>query len=189
MNIAAFALAFAALAVAPAAAQDYVIDQQCSPEIYGAYSIRLGAAIGQEFIPTLAVMNVAEVLVVNGTTSNSAPADLFAVVHADSIAGPILGTSATTLVDDPFSGIVRLVFPVPVVLTPGALHVLEIRSMETIGNPMMRMGDQEGACPGVSGVFLGQRFYGGGDFWYRTGADAGLPARPASWGALKSLYR
>jgi hypothetical protein len=54
---------------------------------------------------------------------------------------------------------------------------------------MMLMGDQEGTCPGVGGVFQGRRFSNGGDFWYRTGADAELPARPASWGAVKSLYR
>jgi hypothetical protein len=73
---AASILALLSLVAAPARAREYIIDQQRSLSIYGSYSIKGGAPVGQEFVPSHGVLNVAGVHVLNGTMSDGAPADL-----------------------------------------------------------------------------------------------------------------
>lgn len=171
----------------PAQAQD-LVDQECLPEFWGWYSIAGGTPIGQEFVPTFGSLTFVELWVFNDTSSLNDTARVFVVIHADSIQGAELGASKDVHIPKPFDDAVRFDFPDVIPLEPGRTYVIEARRSQGPGNPMLAMGDQLGACPGVRGWFNGVGFSNGGDFWYRTGIDPS-PAVRATWGGLKQRYR
>ena len=178
---------FAGFALPAAAdAQSDLIDQECTPEIWGTYSIRLGTPIGQEFIPAFTSLNFVDLWIVNDSSNLDDSARVFVVVRADSLAGPELGTSDQAFIPKPFDDAIRLPFPTPVALESGRTYLIEARA-EGPGNPMLAGGDQLGACPGIRGYFQGRPFTTGADFWFRTGVDP-TPVLPRSWGRLKAQY-
>lgn len=164
-----------------------VVDQECTPEIWGTYSIRLGTPIGQEFIPAATSLNFVDFFVINNPSSLDDTARVFAIIRADSLGGPELGTSSQVHIPKPYETEVRLSFPNPVLLEPGRTYLIEARAVGP-GNPLLAMGDQAGSCPGIRGYFQGQPLGNGGDFWFRTGLDL-TPTVPSTWGLLKTRYR
>ena len=166
---------------------DVVVDQQCLPEYWGEYSIALGAPMGQEFVPSLTMLSFVELWIINNPSSQDDTARVFVVIHPDSIQGTELARSSDVAIPKPFSDAVRFDFSPPVMLEPGRTYLIEARRSAGPGNPTLLWGDQIGSCPGVAGVWLGQRFPGGGDFWHRTGLEI-TPSRSASWGELKRRF-
>lgn len=182
--LSAVLLSAALLGAAPARAHDFVVDQSCAAEMEMLYSIRLMAPLRQTFVPSLPVMDAAELFVV--FLSNGS-ATLQVRVRRDSLEGPVLGTSAAVDVNSDAGGPVHFDFPAPVTIEPGKLHVLEVVHTGGTGNPMLAAGDDfpyfegEAHVYGTVGTFM--------DFWFRTGADQSLPARSTTWGAIKAAYR
>ena len=164
-----------------------VVDQQCTPEIWGLYSIPSGTPVGQEFVPAHGSLTFVSLWVVNGPGLPGDTARVFVVIHADSIDGAEVATSPSVHIAHPHDGEVRFDFGGVVALQPGRTHVIEARSVGP-GNPLLAEGADLDVCPGVRGCFQGQGFSNGVDFWYRTGFDT-TPVVRRSWGDLKLRYR
>ncbi len=168
-----------------ARAHAFVVDQRCEPKIWSQYNIESFTPVGQEFTPQLAPLDAAELWI---TSQNGRGAAQVVVrVRQGDIAGAVLGESAPVTVPDGFDGIAHFDFPAPLTTVPGALHVLEV--VRTAGPGVVLLaGDNANSYAGGRPILAGQ-FATPGDFWFRTGADASLPARASTWGAVKAEYR
>ena len=173
-----------ALALPAGSNGEPVVDQQCLPEFWGYYSIAGGTPMGQEFVPEAGALGFVDLFVINTPASNNDTARVFVVIRADSIAGPELAASMDVAVPKPHEGPLRFEFPAPLPLEPGRTYVIEARRSAGPGYPALLWGNQAGACPGVTGFWLGRPFLDGGDFWYRTGYDP-TPVQRTTWGTLK----
>ncbi len=116
----------------PARAQpfQYIIDQSQTTALFsgagGFSSITYMGPIGQEFVPTLDALDFVELATADGDIDNGQGAQLQLLIHADTIQGEILGSSAIASVPDNFEDITRFEFSTPVQLVPGNRYVIEI---------------------------------------------------------------
>lgn len=180
-------LAGALASAAPARATDFVPDQQYLPEIWSMYSISSFAPIGQTFTPSATALNVVVLHVDHTWGASTDSSMLFVRVHADSMAGPVLGESGVVTLRGESYGEVRFEFPIAVVLTPGRLHAIEVVLAGGQGNPMLDGSAANGYGPGDTVLSNLPRTFM--DFWFRTGFSAKVPARTTTWGAIKAGAR
>lgn len=181
---AAIAALLFALAPASARAHEFVVDQACTPTIWSMFSIRYYTPVSQTFVPALDVMDAAEIWV---EWLDTGTATLQVTVHADSVQGPVVGTSEPVVVPSGTEGAVHFDFSAAVPLEPGRTYALAVAIVDGTGNPMIAGGDDR-PYPGGQAVLKGDTPLGI-DFWFRVGADQALPAHTTTWGALKAVYR
>jgi len=96
-----------------------VIDQQSTNILAGIYQ---ESPLGQRFAPSLNTLNFVDLFHV---WFGSGTATFIVNIHAETITGPVLGTS-TILNLNPEYGPVRFNFDAPVSLTPAQTYVLEV---------------------------------------------------------------
>jgi probable HAF family extracellular repeat protein len=116
-----------------AGASDFVIDQQhyTVTNVINEIGLCCGA-VGQEFTPTLTTLDTVDVLF-DGFRS-----DLFLNVRAETITGPIIASSTSTVPSvekGPAGRFVQFQFEPPVSVVPGDLYVIEIVSPVEIVPP------------------------------------------------------
>lgn len=177
------ALACAAFPIASLQAAP-ILDQSCEPELWGTYSIAFGGPMGQEFVPSVEELWQVDLFVINNPSSLDDTAQVYVVIHADSVQTPDLGASEPEWIPKPYEGVITFTFNEPVVMTPGRTYVIEARRAAGPGNPVLLWGNQLGSCDGVSGIWQGKRFADGGDFWYRTWYQS-IPVESVTWGRVK----
>ena len=178
--------ALLALAAMTPQAGAYVIDQECTPEIFGEWSLSFLGPLGQEFTPATTRLNVVEAWISHGFVGTEPPTDIVVRVRAGTITGPVLGQSAAATVTDGHFAPVRFDFASPVELTPGLVYVLEAAVVGGGGNPLI--GGMDGSSyAGGRAVAAGAPF--DADLWFRTGATEDVPVTATSWGAVKALFR
>lgn len=179
------ALSLAMAAPSLAAAEPYIIDQRCEPEIGSQQSILFYSPIGQEFVPALSVLDVVEFWI-SSLSSPDGPADAVVRVRRGS-GGEILGESMVTTVPADHDAPVRFDFTTPVALVPGETHFLEVVHAGGPGNILLSAGDGDPYPPGH--LYLHGVANPSGDYWFRTGAQVSTPVHKTTWGELKGRYR
>jgi hypothetical protein len=171
-----------------ARAQDIEYDQVHTPdELWGWWSIRLLAPLGQEFVPQKARLDVVDVYVLNQDSAAPQAADLFVRIHRGDITGEVLGTSRTVTVAYLHDGPVRFEFDTPVETPLGSSYAIELATAGSAGNPAMAAGPDVDAYPSGRGI-VGGTPLGATDMWFRTGARL-VAVVPAAWSDIKLQYR
>jgi hypothetical protein len=180
----ALTLAIVSWAVA-APAHAVVIDQSHTPEIFSAWSLAFMGPVGQEFVPTVSPLNVVELWISHGMEGSEPASDITVRVREGAIDGAVLGESLPVHVAGEVAEAMTFTFTTPVILTPGAVHVLEAVVAPGGGNPMIG-GSETPDYPDGRAILLGQPVPA--DLWFRTGATEDVPSAATTWGALKALF-
>ena len=147
-------------------ADPFIIDQRNDDFIPPLFqSIQFFNPIGQEFTPTLPSLDSVELFTTDFGVGG--PVDFFVNIRANSIIGPILGTSLTVSHAGPFERITHFDFPSAVPLSPGELHVIEVLSTGLNGG----IGSSGGPFSTYAG---GRQIIEGlaepiNDLWFREG--------------------
>lgn len=183
---AAFSAVVCVLLGAAPRAVAYSLDQGHSPEIATVWNVVAMAPVGQEFTPSVPLMDVAELWIVRFSTDAEVPADVFVRVRAGTVDGAVLGRSRTVHLDGPHSGAVEFHFDPPLALAPGSLCVLEL-GVEPDSGITFVGGNNLPDYPAGRGILYGSPR--AMDLWFRTGATEGLPAADRTWGGVKADYR
>jgi hypothetical protein len=142
--------------------------------------------VGQEFAPTLPLLDVVELAINSQNIGVGGTA--FVRIRHGSITGPILGVSQTASIPAILTPVpvIRFDFLIPVSLIPGSVHVIEV--VATAG----RLGvfvTNWGTNPYPSGVAIawgGPR--PGEDLWFREGFTGVVAVEETTWGRVKSLF-
>ncbi len=164
------------------------LDQSNVGVPFQGFTIPGGAAVGQGFTPTSSDLDVVE-LQMNSQTGLAGSA--FVRIRFGGIGGPILGVSSIeTIPAGPPSPLtlVHLDFAVPVPLSPGSLHVLEV--VHSAGSDLgvfLTPGFGFNPYPGGTAFKLGIS-QPGDDFWFREGLSIPEPTTLALlWAGLAGL--
>lgn len=113
-------------------------------EVNNLWNTRQMARIGQEFMPTLPVLNV--VYLFPYTCKDCAPQWMMVVIHKDSIFGPVIGVSLPIQLKYASGNDViytRFPFPLVVHLQPGARYVIEALRLTGSGSSILFWNDPE----------------------------------------------
>jgi hypothetical protein len=152
----------------------FVIDQSNSNANFTRNIYHLGP-LGQEFTPTLQALDVVELLMDDASCSQvgSPGGSALVRIREASIAGPIIGTSATSHFPNCFVGILRFEFPSVIPLTSGSLYVIE--AVYVSGNTSAAAG-----YDGTSTYSGGREIIEGvphedKDLWFREGLANFIP--------------
>ena len=140
--------------------------------------------IGQEFTPSLPLLNFVD-LSVQVFTSLNYPLSLYAEIHADTFSGPLLGTASPITYSQTFAGEAHLEFPTTVSITSGQLYVLRLDSTFAPGYGVQINLVPAGAGPGYDKgrfVFGGLPQSDGADLWFREGIAVPEPSTLAVGG-------
>ncbi len=188
----------------PALSQDFVVDQQSQMQTTGFWAVPSMGPLGQEFTPRTSVIAVAEFLLANEGPAWLAPgqapppssdAHLVAYIHADSISGPVLGSSAMVILPAGASSAAslspvptRFSFEPPLPLIPGTRYVCELRSVWDYGATAVWGGDGN-TYHGGEAVLEGGRCHCDLDFAFREGSDVATSVRKETWSRLHAIYR
>jgi hypothetical protein len=154
----------------------FVYDQQSADESFIAGSsvgIQAYSPMGQSFTPRFSSVGFARIYMSDGNFGNSLGATLYLNLRANSITGPILGTTDPVSMRDSFSGPVNFFFATPVPVVPGITYFLQ---------PAVQTGDAWNALiyntynyPGGTAFELGVN-QGVNDLWFREGIVAPEPS-------------
>ena len=154
----------------------FVYDQQSSTEsnVQEGYLGIQSYQLAQSFTPSLnAVGFVRMDLLANG------PATLDVVLHANSLTGPVIGTSEQVTLQSGFAGFVNFYFDTPASVTPGTMYYFQ---------PVVLPGGSDVAT--YTSRFYnytgGAAFYQGtasstDDLWFREGI---IVPEPSTWALL-----
>ena len=169
----------------PSAAHDFVVDQEAAGTITSAYSVGGLGPVGQEFVPQMSSLDAVELMFSNNDF-NQADAIVVVRIRAQTIAGPILGTSDPYVLPYP-TALSRhhLDFASPVALVPGQLYVMEVARIVGIGNVLIHGCANTYASGRIILVGLPE---GGTDLVFSEGPVPVVPTRPSTWGSVKALY-
>ncbi len=128
------------------------------------------APIGQEFVPQRSSLDAVELTLANTDTSWPFPADVEVNIRADSITGPLLGTSLRITLPFGTSGVAHFDFASSVRLTAGQTHVIEIVTFPGGGNVGVSGGWTESYQAGRA-IIQGQPIPASdnSDLWFREG--------------------
>ncbi|MEZ5964245.1 MAG: hypothetical protein R3F56_10405 [Planctomycetota bacterium] len=127
-RLATIAISVTAFAAGSLAAQDACFDQTNTVTVAGGYVIPGSSPVGQEFVPTEHSIDTVE-LQINAQTST--PGSARVRIRQGSITGTILGVSLPVTVAPPALPVqrTRFSFTLPVEVTPGSTHVIEVEHL------------------------------------------------------------
>jgi hypothetical protein len=157
------------LALQSRAQGTFVYDQQSSDESFIAgtgIGIQTFSPMGQSFTPALPTIGFARFYMGDANFGNSLGATVYLNLRANSITGPILGTTDPISMPDSFSAPVNFFFPTPVAVVPGVTYFLQ---------PAVQTGDFWYALIYNTYNYTGGTAYengasqGGLDLWFREG--------------------
>jgi hypothetical protein len=147
----------------------FVYDQQSvtndSAGGEGAPIIQSSQPIGQSFTPTLSSVGFIR-LFVGDSAFNGLGATMYVNLRADSITGPILGSTDPVFMRDGFAGRTNFLFGSPVAVTPNVTYFFE---------PVVQSGDLWGIVDDPNYHYAGGTAFGFGqpqppfDLWFREG--------------------
>jgi hypothetical protein len=151
----------------------FVYDQQSATESLvseSATAIQTNQPLGQSFTPSLSSVGFIRLNLWDQNPNNGLGATVYVNLLADSITGPIIGSSALVWMPNGFgwgtNAYVNFYFTTPVTVTPGMTYYL---------NPVVQSGDVWDAGAGGFG-FNGGTFYikgvadpHGASLWFREG--------------------
>ena len=152
------------------------VDQANEGVVTGGFVVPLGSPVGQEFVPATASLDYVELKTNDQQPGNGHGTDLNVRIRAGSIAGPILGTSATISVPDSSDAAISVAhfdFPSAVVVVPGAVHVIEVVSAAGDPRGIWASGGPHDDYPAGGVIFRGAIYnepaVGPFDLWFREG--------------------
>ena len=145
--------------------------------------------IGQEFLPTLALLEIVQVMIRDWSFGAASATDFIAKIRENSINGPILGVSQTLTLQPLFDGVATFEFST-VALIPTTLYVMEIVQITNtnIGWGIKSTSGPNSTYPGGRAIAAGQPSEGS-DLWFREGVNSLVPVKSMTWGRLKGVYR
>lgn len=161
-------------------AADFEWDQYNDPAtVYGWVSTSVIPLHGQEFVPDLTLVEVAQLWIEDAYVPVGDPAEFFTRIREDSIAGPILGTSVTVILPDGFQGIATFHFT-GVDVVPGMRYVLEV--VQVLEGDYLNWGLGWLSSPPYPDYSRGREIRNGeplegADLWFRGGSTP--PCRPS----------
>ena len=167
-------------------------DQRNDPStFYGITNLAYYPLQGQEFVPDLARMNIAQLWIDGSYCEDECGSlDLSVRLREESIFGTLLATSEIQSLASGFRGIVTLNFP-DTTLSPGNKYVLEIVLGPYDGLGIW--GVVYTSPPSFEDYERGNRIYDGvvqriQDLWFREGFAATVPVANTTWGSIKANY-
>ena len=155
---------------------DPIFDQVNPGAVADKLVIPAAAPAGQEFVPSETFLTMVELMVNDQNPGNGTGTALFVRIRSGSIAGPILGTSQTvSLPDAPNDSprLARFAFGAPVLLVPGARHVLEVVAASGDPSGVFGTGFRHNSYPAGRAISRGAVYAEAGnapfDLWFREG--------------------
>jgi hypothetical protein len=131
------------------------------------YGIQQSQPIGQSFTPTLSSVGFVQLELDDFNSGNGVGATVYVNLRAESITGPVLGTTDPVFMPDGFAyGITNFFFSTPAAVTPGTTYYFQ---------PVVQSGDHwdliAGAFDYPGGTFFwsGAPDPSGNDAWFREG--------------------
>jgi len=149
----------------------YFYDQQSStnesPAPYGSGSTiqQFTPPYGQSFTPTLMSIDFIRLNLNDANALDGAGATIYINLHADSLSGAIIGTTAAVTMANSFTGPATFLFPNSVPLVAGTIYYFE--PIVQSGGPWNTAGGELN-YPGGSFFFNGQPQLAS-DLWFREG--------------------
>lgn len=148
----------------------FTYDQQSStdesaPAIASGVRIQTAAPYGQSFKPALTAVDFIRLKLKDNDSTTGAGATLVIQLHADSIFGTVVGTTAPVTLPNGFAGTVSFLFGTTVPLVAGSDYVFE---------PVVQSGEpwnadaREYNYPGGTAFYQGLALPGS-DLWFREG--------------------
>jgi hypothetical protein len=118
----------------------FVYDQQSADESTGGGGVAViqsNEPVGQSFTPSLSVVGFVRLFMDDANPGNNIGATVYVNLLANSITGPVIGTTTPVFMPDSFgrlgtNGYVNFYFSTPVAVTPGVTYYL---------NPVVQSGD------------------------------------------------
>jgi hypothetical protein len=123
-----FLIAIMVAALSVQAQGSFVYDQQSSTESFiagGGIGIQAYNPMGQSFTPALSAVGFARFYMGDANFGNSLGATVYLNLRANSITGPILGTTDPVSMPDSFSAPVNFFFATPIAVVPGVTYFLQ----------------------------------------------------------------
>ena len=162
---------FSVLAVAPAVLGQgtFVYDQQSSDEShFGEGGLDLvSQPLGQSFTPLFSAVGFIRIHVADANPWNQKPGTLGMNLRADSITGPILGSSTPVTLPAGYIGTVNFFFPAPVSVTPGTPYYFQPLFLSGGGAWTPKVTPEYKYAGG--NAFWDGEAHLGNDFWFREG--------------------
>ncbi len=157
-----------------------VFDQQSADETLvpeQAAGIQANAPIGQSFTPSLSGVGFIRLSFLDPNPGNGLGATVLLNLRADSITGPVLGSTTPVFMPDGFGStafvVTNFFFPTQVAITPGTMYYFDI-TVQSGDQWMLRRYIPTGNYPGGTEYLLGQP--GNNDLWFREGILVPEPA-------------
>ena len=159
----------------------FVYDQQSAIETTGGGQgaiIQSSQPIGQSITPSLSAVGFIRLQLADPPPANGIGATLDVVLHADSLSGPVLGTTDSVSLPDGFGvgarGFADFFFSTPISVNPGTTYYFQ---------PVIQSGDQwdlvgDAYQYGGGTAFVSGSPIPGRDFWFREGI---VVPEPATW--------
>ena len=156
--------------------QTFVYDQQSSVDgVYreGGVEIQPTQPMGQSFTPSLNSVGFVRIYAYDADSADGLGATLYLNLRADSITGPILGTTDPLALPNFFGRPVDFIFSTPVPVTPGTTYFFQpvVQSGNTWG---LNASDYNYA--GGTAFVLGQPNTRNWDLWFREGVVVPEPS-------------
>ncbi len=169
-----------------------VTDQSCVAPAYYNYNTSYSGnlALGQEFKPTQSSVSFVDLVIADAGSDIGPGANFLVKIHAGTIGGTVLGTSATAFVPDNTNitgttNYTHFTFASPVAVTPGSTYVVEVVQTGSIvpgnSNFMLTADNPNGAdvYTGGRAIIHGTPVTTNMDFLFREGSagQAGVTER------------
>ena len=169
------------LAASVSTADEYLWDQMNDlfpPSIYR--DIGTFSSFGQGFTPNLDYLEVVQLKIQNFSADTC---EITVNIHSNSITGPLIGSSSTTTISDPFSTHVATFIFESIPLLPQNLYVMEF--FQTRGYAGVA-GYSPATYPEGCAILWGIP-YDNIDNWFREGVFEQTALERLTWGSLKNL--
>jgi len=142
----------------------------------GGAPIHADSPMGQSFTPSLSGVGFVQMKFNDAFNGDGVGASVYINLRADSITGPILGSTAAVFMPDRFSfGITNLFFTGPIAVAPGTTYFLEPVIQSFAGNDWGVIVSSLYNYPGGTAFFLGNPDPTT-DLWFREGILAPEPS-------------
>jgi hypothetical protein len=156
----------------------YVYDQQSSTDETpfpgdGGDMRQIAGPWGQSFTPSLSSIDFIRLKFADGNTSDAGGATVYLNLHADSLTGAVLGSTAAVTMPSNFAGTTTFLFPTSIALTPGTTHYFEPILVPGQGSWLINGGEY--GYPGGS-IFANGLPALGSDLWFREGVIVPEPS-------------